>query len=77
MGIRLNTAQVTGAFPTQRASNAENVSIWWRHYDIVWSGKLVKKRGRNVKEIIDNLSTRIIYPTYGQVTVMNNQVVDV
>ena len=22
---------VTGEFPTQRASNAENVSIWWRH----------------------------------------------
>ena len=23
---------VTGEFPAQRASNAENVSIWWRHY---------------------------------------------
>ena len=23
---------VTGAFPSQRASNAENVSIWWRHH---------------------------------------------
>ena len=23
---------VTGEFPTQRASNAENVSIWWRHH---------------------------------------------
>ena len=22
----------TGDFPTQRASNAENVSIWWRHH---------------------------------------------
>ena len=27
---------VTGEFPTQRASNAENVSIWWRHHTI-WS----------------------------------------
>ena len=25
---------VTGEFPTQRASNAENVSIWWRHHDV-------------------------------------------
>ena len=25
---------VTGEFPAQRASNAENVSIWWRHHDI-------------------------------------------
>ena len=24
----------TGEFPAQRASNAENVSIWWRHH--VW-----------------------------------------
>ena len=22
----------TGEFPAQRASNAENVSIWWRHH---------------------------------------------
>ena len=26
---------VTGEFPAQRASNAENVSIWWRHHDDV------------------------------------------
>ena len=24
---------VTGEFPAQRASNADNVSIWWRHHD--------------------------------------------
>ena len=24
---------VTGEFPTQMASNAENVSIWWRHHE--------------------------------------------
>ena len=23
---------VTGEFPAQMASNAENVSIWWRHH---------------------------------------------
>ena len=23
---------VTGEFPAQRASNAENAQIWWRHY---------------------------------------------
>ena len=27
---------VTGEFPTQRASNAENVSIWWRHHVSRW-----------------------------------------
>ena len=25
-------SSVTGEFPTQKASNAENVSIWWRHH---------------------------------------------
>ena len=25
---------VTGEFPTQRPSNTENVSIWWRHHAI-------------------------------------------
>ena len=25
-----------GEFPAQRASNAENVSIWWRHHDKQW-----------------------------------------
>ena len=26
---------VTGEFPAQMASNAENVSIWWRHHDLL------------------------------------------
>ena len=26
---------VTGGFPSQRASKADNVCIWWRHYDLV------------------------------------------
>ena len=25
---------VTGGFASQRASNAGNVSIWWRHYEL-------------------------------------------
>ena len=25
---------VTGEFPAQKASNAENVNIWWRHHDL-------------------------------------------
>ena len=32
---------VTGGFPSQGASNAENISIWWRHHDdemspVIW-----------------------------------------
>ena len=29
------TSPVTGEFPAQMASNAENVSIWWRHHVIL------------------------------------------
>ena len=28
---------MTGEFPAQRAGNAENVSIWWRHLGNTWS----------------------------------------
>ena len=32
-GLCEGKSQVIGEFPTQRASNAENVSNWWRHYE--------------------------------------------
>ena len=32
-GLCEENSQVTGEFPTQRISNAENISIWWRHHD--------------------------------------------
>ena len=31
-GLCEGNSLATGEFPTQRASNAENVSIWWRHH---------------------------------------------
>ena len=33
-GLYEGNSPVTGEFPAQRASNAENVSIWWRHHEI-------------------------------------------
>ena len=32
-GLCEGNSPVTGEFPAQRTSNAENVSIWWRHHD--------------------------------------------
>ena len=32
-GLCEGNSPVTGEFPAQRASNAENVSIWWRHHE--------------------------------------------
>ena len=31
-GLCEGNSPVTGEFPAQRASNAENASIWWRHH---------------------------------------------
>ena len=31
-GLCAGNSPVTGEFPAQRASNAENVPIWWRHH---------------------------------------------
>ena len=33
-GLREANSPLTAEFPAQRASNAENASIWWRHHDI-------------------------------------------
>ena len=33
-GLCEGNSPVTGEFSAQKASNAENVSIWWRHNDI-------------------------------------------
>ena len=35
-GLCAGNLPVTGEFPAQMASNAENVSIWWRHHDGYW-----------------------------------------
>ena len=32
-GLCEGNSPATGKFPTQRASNAENISIWWRHHE--------------------------------------------
>ena len=35
-GLCVGNSPVTGEFPAQRSSYAENVSIWWRHHEIMW-----------------------------------------
>ena len=32
---------VTGEFPAQMASNAENISIWWPHHDTKWNTSVI------------------------------------
>ena len=42
----------TGGFPAQGASNAENVSIWWRHHDWNISSHGKTRAGLTVKPLI-------------------------
>ena len=35
-GICVGNSPVPGEFPAQMTSNAENVSIWWRHHTLSW-----------------------------------------
>ena len=38
-GLCAGHSPVTGEFPAQRTSNAENISIWWRHHgSLTWHG---------------------------------------
>ena len=34
-GLCAGNSPGTGEFPAQRASNAENISLWWRHHGIL------------------------------------------
>ena len=34
---------VTGEFPAQMASNAENVSIWWRHHAVIFKYDFINR----------------------------------
>ena len=45
-GLCEGNPPVTGGFPSQRASNAENVSIWWRHH-APWSNITILTRTCN------------------------------
>ena len=48
-GLCEGNSPVTGEFPAQRASNAENVSIWWSHH-IVFNGAAKESEIYNPKK---------------------------
>ena len=50
-GICARNSPGTGEFPAQMASNAENVSIWWRHHerDPAWYEKNTKPQRNTTK----------------------------
>ena len=40
-GLCVGNSPGTGEFPTQRASNAENVLIWWRHHVLCFNAAYI------------------------------------
>ena len=40
-GLCVGNLPMAGEFSTQKASNAENVSIWWRHYNASMSWRVI------------------------------------
>ena len=53
-GLCVGNSPRTGEFPAQMASNAENVSIWWRHHvlsfgdtDMAHANDILHRRDRN------------------------------
>ena len=44
-GLCKGNSPLTGEFPAQKASDAENVSIWWRHHDSTY---FMRRRQKNI-----------------------------
>ena len=72
---------VTGDFPEQRASNAANVSIWWRHHgmlvasekrwkfpSVIWAHNYPESSGADIppSQNLDKPITEPITPTNGR-----------
>ena len=51
-GLCAGNSPVTGEFPAQMASNAENVSIWWRRRDITVAEKVVTQVARTSAHLV-------------------------
>ena len=47
-GLCAGSSPGTGEFPAQMASNAENVSIWWRHHAVTYPGLSISRANKGV-----------------------------
>ena len=62
-GLCAGNSPGTGDIPAQMASNAENVSIWWRHHGLVPSGTL--------RDVVVNFQS-VIFERMSQVEFMSS-----
>ena len=64
---------VTGEFPAQRTSNAENVSIWWRHHLVnscVHSPFIIPS---NISRVAGRCDLHLIHPSWQSTVRMQGQ----
>ena len=57
IGLCVGNSPMTGEIPPQKASNVENVSIWWSHHAEKWS----EKSGKYCHAIIPKLLFHAVY----------------
>ena len=69
-GRCVGNSPVTGEFTTQRASNTENVSIWWRHYG--WSLRDDSPTGHVAQAAIDWGTKRV--PTFSSLNATHMEI---
>ena len=56
-GLCAGNSSVTGEFLAQRVSNAENVSIWWRHHEPPHHWPFVTWNPRRQRPVMRNMMT--------------------
>ena len=61
-GLCEGNPPVTGRLPPQRASNAEDVSIWWRHQSIRRHSGVAVTQGRELLIGIHQLTSSPLFP---------------
>ena len=70
-GLCAGNSPGTGEFPAQMASNAENVSIWWRHHELILrvskcihqnQPNIIKRTMMDLYEIQHTLRQMILWP---------------
>ena len=78
-GLCEGNSPVTGEFPAQRTSNAENASIWWRRYDdqiIVYStmfaGVLFTNRNYLLLDHRQVITVTLLYGIYLHIDAINS-----
>ena len=57
-GLCVGNSPGTGEFPAQMASNAENVSIWWRHHDLLKSWLVFSPKSQ--PDLVRNASEKCV-----------------